>query len=352
MTPQQPSTTTHQQSSTTAPQPATSSPQPAMLSKPTMMLIINPISGTARKDGLDRKVVDRLAPLGYDVDVRLTERAGHATELAAEAVAKGYAGVLAAGGDGTINETARALCCTDVPLGIIPSGSGNGLARHICIPVDVDLSLDVIAEMNPVKVDFGTVNSEPFFCTTGVGFDAAVSHRFASQGKRGLMMYVKSIMELYRHYESETYTLSANGHVFTEKAFVVAVANASQYGNNAYIAPAASITDGLLDVTIIHSGDILETARVGLDMMTGYLNKNANITTFRTPSVVIYRKNEGPAHKDGEPMIMGDTLDIKCHKHSLTVFTPKHKPGFQPVITPVKSTMSGLGIALRHIFTK
>lgn len=315
-----------------------------------MMLIINPISGTAGKAGLEQKVAERLEPLGYEVDVRFTERAGHATELAAEAVAGGYAGVLAAGGDGTINETARALCDTDVPLGIIPAGSGNGLARHINIPIDPELSLGVIEQLHTIPVDYGSVNGAPFFCTMGVGFDAAVSHRFATQGKRGKMMYVKSMLEIYRNYKSEVYTLSANGHVFTERAFVVAVANASQYGNNAYIAPTASISDGLLDVTVIHSGSILDTAQVGLDMMTGYLNKNVNITTFRTPSVVIYRNSEGPAHIDGEPLILSDILDVRCHKHALKMFVPKETPTFQPVLTPVRSTFSALGIAFRHVF--
>ncbi|MBD5213908.1 MAG: diacylglycerol kinase family lipid kinase [Bacteroidales bacterium] len=316
-----------------------------------MMLIINPISGTTGKAGLDRKAVKCLSPLGVDVDVRYTEYAGHASELAAEAARKGYAGVIAAGGDGTINEVASSLCNTGVPLGIVPAGSGNGLARHVGIPIDFDLALKVVAQQFPLDVDYGTVNGKPFFCTTGVGFDAAVSHRFATQGKRGLMMYIKSMIETYRNYESETYTLSANGHVLTQKAFVVAVANASQYGNNAYIAPNASIRDGLLDVMIIHSGDILSTARVGMDMMSGYLDKNMNITTFRTPSVVIYRSAEGPAHMDGEPMILGDILDIRCHKGALKMFVPKDHSTFCPVITPVKSTLSGLGLGLRHLFS-
>ena len=317
--------------------------------KPVMMLIINPISGTSGKAGLDRKAIGRLGAAGYDVDVRYTERAGHATELAAEAAEKGYAGVLAAGGDGTINEVASALCDTGVPMGIIPAGSGNGLARHVCIPVDFDKALDVIAELNPVEVDYGTVNGKPFFCTTGVGFDAAVSHRFASQSKRGLMMYVKSMLEIYTNYEEETYTLSSNGKILTEKAFVVAVANASQYGNNAYIAPRASIRDGLLDVTIIHTGDVGKVMGLGLDMMSGYLDKNVNITTFRTPAVVIYRSKEGPAHMDGEPMLLGDILDIRCHKHGLRLFAPRHKAPFEPIVTPVKSMVSGLGLSLRHL---
>lgn len=317
-----------------------------------MMLIINPISGTSGKAGLDRKAMEALSPLGYEVDVRYTERAGHASELAAEAVENGYEGVMAAGGDGTINEVASALCHTGVPLGIIPAGSGNGLARHVGIPIDFDMALKVVAQDHPIDVDYGTLNGKPFFCTMGLGFDAAVSHRFASQGKRGIMMYIKSMLEVYRNYESETYTLSSNGHILTQKAFVVAVANASQYGNNAYVAPRASIRDGLLDVIIIHSGDMLSTAGVGFDMMTGYLDKNVNITTFRTPSVVIYRNSDGPAHMDGEPMILGDILDVRCHKGALRMYVPKDLSTFRPIITPIKSSLSGLGLTLRHIFSK
>lgn len=318
--------------------------------KQALMLIINPISGTAGKAGLAEMVVNRLSPLGYDIDVRYTTCRGDATRLAREAVAGQYVGVLAAGGDGTINETARALCGTDVALGIIPAGSGNGLARHIGIPIDPELSLDVIEQQHIEAVDYGTVNGSEFFCTMGIGFDAAVSHRFASKHRRGKLMYVKSAIDEYSGYRPETYTLSANGNLITEKAFIVAVANASQYGNNAYIAPEASITDGLLDVTVIHAGNPLETARMGIDMMTGYLNKNMLIETFRTPSVVIYREAAGAAHIDGEPVELGPILDVKCHRHALRVFTMRNKPSFKPLLTPISSTLSDWRIMLRHLF--
>lgn len=317
-----------------------------------LMLIINPISGTAGKAGLAEMVVKRLAPLGYDIDVRYTTCRGDATRLARLAVDGGYVGVLAAGGDGTINETARALCGTDVALGIIPAGSGNGLARHIGIPIDPELSLGVIEQQHIETVDYGTVNGLEFFCTMGVGFDAAVSHRFASKHRRGKLMYVKSAIDEYSDYKPETYTLSANGEIITRKAFIIAVANASQYGNNAYIAPEASITDGLLDVTVIHAGNPLATARMGIDMMTGYINKNMLIETFRTPAVSIYREDAGPAHIDGEPVELGAVLDIKCHRHSLKVFTLRHKPAFKPLLTPISSALSDWQIMLRRIFRR
>lgn len=301
------------------------------------MLIINPISGTGKKQGLDTKVEKAMGALGYDVDVRVTTCRGDATRLAAEAVSKSYGAVLAAGGDGTVNETAQALCGSDVTFGIIPSGSGNGLARHINIPVNVDAALDVIARGIVAKCDYGTVNSRPFFCTFGVGFDAAVSHSFAKQSRRGMFSYIKSALTSYIKYKPDTYTISANGKVLTEKAFVVACCNASQYGNNAYIAPKASITDGLLDIIIIHQGSPIDTAMVGMDLFTGYIDSNTLIHSLRAPAAVIYRQNEGPAHIDGEPMMMEDIMDIKCHHEGLKVFIPGDKEPFKPLVTPMRS---------------
>ena len=130
-----------------------------------LTLIINPISGTVSKRGADRYIERKLAEAGYAVRTVFTERAGHARELAAEAAARGDYGVLACGGDGTINEIASSLVGTDTAIGIVPMGSGNGLARHIGIPVDLHRSLKVIKEDNIVACDYGTANGVPFFCT-------------------------------------------------------------------------------------------------------------------------------------------------------------------------------------------
>ncbi len=309
------------------------------------MLVINPISGTGNKKGLADNVISALD--NYDIDVRLTTCRGDATRLAHEAVDKGYRAVLAAGGDGTVNETAKALCGSDVILGIIPSGSGNGLARHLQIPVNVKHSLDIIAANNIIQADYGSVNNNPFFCTFGVGFDAAVSHSFAKQSHRGLLRYIKSALTEYIKYKSETYTISANGKILTEKAFVVACCNASQYGNNAYIAPDASITDGLLDIIIIHQGSPIDTALVGMDLFTGYINKNTMIHSLRAPAAVIYRTSQGPAHIDGEPMMMDDIMDIKCHHNGLRIFAPDENQHFRPLVTPFNSFWRNLTSAFR-----
>ncbi len=314
-----------------------------------LLLIINPVSGTSDKTHLASRLVERLADNGFEVETAYTTCRGDATNLAQRGVAEGFGGVLACGGDGTVNETARALCDTGVPLGIIPAGSGNGLARHLCIPIDPMLSLKVIAERHIEACDYATVNGQRFFCTFGVGFDAAVSHRFARMGKRGLATYVKSAFSEYVHFKPQTYTVSANGVAITEEAFLVAVCNASQYGNNAYIAPGASITDGLLDVTVVHSGNPLSAAVLGFDLLTGYINRNTLIQTFRAPAAAIYRNHEGEAHLDGEPVMMPDILDFRCHHRGLHIFTPTASTRFRPVITPVRSMMNDWNIALRHL---
>ncbi|MDE6225849.1 MAG: diacylglycerol kinase family lipid kinase, partial [Muribaculaceae bacterium] len=275
------------------------------------LLIINPISGTGAKQGVAERIKSRLAESGFDVEVKFTTGPGNATELAREAVENKFHTVVAIGGDGTVNETAAGLSKTDVALGIIPAGSGNGLARHLNIPMDIDRAADIIAQRNIVDCDYGEVNHRPFFCTFGVGFDAAVSHRFAKQNRRGKMMYIKSAIDEYLNYNPQEYTISANGKVLTEKAFLIAVCNASQYGNNAYIAPQASLTDGLLDFTIVHAGTPADAAAFGIDLMTGYINKNVMIHTFRAPAAVITRNSDGPAHIDGEPLIMDKAMYIQ-----------------------------------------
>lgn len=317
-----------------------------------LLLIINPISGTGNKRGLADLISKRMSDLGYETHVKYTSGQGDATEFACKAVKDKFDAVLVAGGDGTVNETATALRNSNVALGIIPTGSGNGLARHLNIPIDTNLSLEVIAENNIISCDYCSVNDRPFFCTFGIGFDANVSQRFAHQNRRGKFMYVKSAFEEYIKYNPQVYTISANGKILTEKALIIACCNASQYGNNAYIAPNADITDGLIDITIVHSGTPFDTALMGVDLFTGYLDHNTLIHTFRTPSVIIYRSEQGPAHIDGEPIIMPDIMSIKCHHKGLRIFAPKEETPFKPIITPAINFWKGLKISVSRIFRR
>lgn len=301
------------------------------------LLIINPISGSGRKKGLEERVTIRLAQAGIEVDTKWTTAPGDATDFARQAVDAGYDIVIAAGGDGTVNETALALCGSQTALGIIPCGSGNGLARHMNIPVNVNGAVDVIAAGKTERIDHGIANGRPFFCTFGAGFDAVVGHKFAEADSRGLATYVKSTFKEYFNYKPERYVIKVDGKTISEDAFVVAVCNASQYGNNAYIAPHAVIDDGLLDVTIIHCGNRLTTALVGINLMAGTIERSRLVRTFRTNAMTIERRSAGPVHLDGEPMVFDATIDIKCSHAQLTILTPGSHVEIRPYITPLKS---------------
>lgn len=250
------------------------------------MIIINPRAGVVANRGADRTIISEARNLRYEspaypgrrrpykLEVRYTEAPGHATLLAREAVQRGFYGVLACGGDGTVNEVASGLCGSDVVLGVIPLGSGNGLARHIGVPMTIRGAMRVVAEDRVLDADYATANGRPFFCTFGVGFDAEVTEKFNTRPGRGLNNYIRTAMEEYFKYKAETYTIIANGHRITEEALLVAVCNASQYGNNAYIAPHASIKDGLLDVTVVHKGNFFEEARTAIDVLWGLADKS------------------------------------------------------------------------------
>lgn len=299
------------------------------------LLVVNPRSGTSEKGRIVKRAIEELLKAGICVETTFTERPGHATELAEAAASDGVDIVVAVGGDGTVNEVARALCNTSSTLGIIPVGSGNGLARHLNIPMDALKAVDVITSGRVEQCDYCTVNDRPFFCTFGVGFDAAVSGRFASRaGNRGLVNYVRSAIEELLSYKADEYTISCANETLTERAFLIACCNASQYGNNAYIAPSASVKDGQMDVTVMHSGTLLRQALNGIDVMLGSIHDGARVHTFRSDRVVISRGKPGPVHIDGDPANMGTRLVVRCHPGGLRVFSPgevKVKPVFTPL---------------------
>lgn len=291
--------------------------------KANCLLIVNPRSGTTDKGAIIKLAIETLLAAGVSVETAFTERPGHATELASEAASEGVDIVVAVGGDGTVNETARALCNTSSTLGILPVGSGNGLARHLGIPMDATKAVELLTAGKLVECDYCTVNDRPFFCTCGIGYDANVAQRFASRpGSRGFINYVRSAIEEIIRYKSEEYTISCDNETLTEKAFLIACCNASQYGNNAFIAPEASISDGLMDITVFHSGLLIRQALNGLDMMLGTLHDNARVHTFRSSRVVINRRKPGAIHIDGDPTMMGTRLVVRCHPRGLRVLSP------------------------------
>ena len=176
-----------------------------MMDKKKITFILNPISGTHSKEEIPNLIEQTLDQELYDYTIRFTEYAGHAAEIARECVEKEEDVVVAVGGDGTVNEVARSLVHTQTALAIIPCGSGNGLARHLCLPLDVKKAIGIINSYNVETFDYGVINDLPFFCTCGMGFDAFISLKFAEAGKRGPITYAENVLKEGLNYKPETY---------------------------------------------------------------------------------------------------------------------------------------------------
>ena len=280
------------------------------MNKKKITFILNPISGTVSKAGIPDLIEERLDKDRFDYCIAETSYAGHATELAKEAAKDGVDIVVAVGGDGTVNEVGRALTQTDTAMGILPCGSGNGLARHLNLPMNLKKCIDILNYCDIKKLDYGIINEHPFFCTCGMGFDAFISMKFAEAGKRGPITYMQKVLEEGLRYEPETYVIEDEDGTHSYKAFLVSVANASQYGNNAYIAPQASMSDGLLDVIIMEPFDLIDAPQVAIELFNKTLDKNLKIKTFRSKHIHIHRKSEGIIHYDGDPITSSADVDI------------------------------------------
>ncbi|MCR5312862.1 MAG: diacylglycerol kinase family lipid kinase [Bacteroidaceae bacterium] len=285
-----------------------------MYERKRIIFVVNPISGTSGKKRILQLLETNLDREKYDFDIVPTKYQGHATEIARAASNQGVDIVCAIGGDGTVNETARALVHTATALAIIPSGSGNGLARHLHIPIDPMGAIRILNEGQIRPMDYGLVNEHPFFCTCGVGFDAFISKKFAEAGKRGPLTYVENVLQTGLQYNPETYDIEVEDdseNVNSYKAFLISCANASQYGNNAYIAPQASVRDGLLDVTIIEPFKAIDAPAISFQLFNGTLDRNSRIKTFRCRKLHIHRQDAGVIHYDGDPIDTGKDIDVQ-----------------------------------------
>lgn len=281
-----------------------------MANKKRIIFIMNPISGTIRKSGIPKIIEKTLDKEYYEFSIAETNYPGHAYEIAKDAKEKGFYAVVAVGGDGTVNEVAKAIVHSDTALGILPCGSGNGLARHLMLPLDIQKAVEVINMHTVHDLDYGLINNIPFFCTCGMGFDAFISMKFAEAGKRGPVTYLENILREGLKYKPETYEIIDENGTSIRRAFLISCANASQYGNNAYIAPQASMSDGLLDITIMEPLDMIEASQISIDMFNKTLNNNSKIKTFKTKHIQVHREKAGFIHYDGEPVMTDADVDI------------------------------------------
>lgn len=326
-----------------------------MTDKKRIVFVVNPISGTQGKKAILRWIDERLDRSIYDYSIVKTEYAGHASQIAAVAVQDKVDIVVAIGGDGTINEIARSLVHTETALGIIPCGSGNGLARHLRIPMEPKAAIDILNQDNRLCIDYGKINNIPFFCTCGVGFDAFVSLKFADSGKRGLLTYLENTLHESLTYQPETYEIENEEGTVRYKAWMIACGNASQYGNNAYIAPQASLTDGLMDVTIMEPFTVLDVPSLSFQLFNKTIDQNSRVKTMRAKKIKIHRQKDGVMHFDGDPLMAGKELEVEIIPSGLYVMASpkkKAKEESENLLQVISNYFSGLHLKGEEMLAK
>lgn len=248
-----------------------------------------------------------------------TEGRGHAYELALEKVNRDSDVLVAVGGDGTINEVASGIGESGKLMGIIPYGSGNGLARSLGISLDDRLAVLALNKLNINRIDSGTFNDRNFFNMAGIGFDAHISTIFANHITRGLAGYVKTAIAEISNYQCQNYILEIDGKRIVRDAFMISIANSSQFGNNAHISPFASLRDGLLDVVIIKPFPLYQFPILGYKMFNRSTHTSNFVEIMKGKDIRIIREGSGAIHIDGEPCSMGSELRIKVKPLSLAV---------------------------------
>ena len=261
------------------------------MNKKKIVFIMNPISGTMNKAAIPSLIERYLNHDCFDYEIVQTAYAGHAVELATKAKDEGIDIVVAIGGDGTVNEVARAVVHSNTALGIIPCGSGNGLARHLMLPMNVAKAIQIINEAEIHLLDYGIIND---------------------------------VLKGGWQYKPEPYEIRDEHGTTRLKAFLISCANASQYGNNAYIAPQASMSDGLMDIVVMQPFSALEAPQISIDMFNKTLNKNSKIKTFRCKHLHIHRSAPGYIHFDGDPVLTGENIEVVLKEKGIHIIVNAH----------------------------
>ena len=288
-----------------------------------ILFIVNPISGL----GLGKELPDKIKKMpeydDVDYDIVFTEYAGHARILGEEARTTGkYSHIVAVGGDGTVNEVGGALCGSDIAFAVVSLGSGNGFARHLGYSIFMSKALKQVLTDQYARIDILQMNDKYSLNVSGVGFDAEVAHEFNHLKLRGVLSYIYAAIKLWFRYPEKKYKIISDGKVMKVSCFILSFANSSQYGNNAYIAPHASVRDGLMDICILKRPAFLEILWFLLFFVSAKLYKLSYYKEIQCKEAVV----EGDIHRvhiDGDAYTMNSPLHLKVLPGVLKVVVPK-----------------------------
>ncbi|MFH1118927.1 MAG: diacylglycerol kinase family protein [Bacteroidota bacterium] len=292
--------------------------------KKQILFIVNPVSGVnqAGKSMLAEQVRTVFDPGLFQWEIRTSESAAHVRELSLEAASSGVNIIVAVGGDGTLNQVVKGMKGSSSMLGLVPSGSGNGLARYLKIPIDVEQSLRIIAQGKTQLIDTVSINDDLFVSIAGVGFDALVAKRFSRGSRRGFFSYFKIVTREYAYYRPRKYRMEIDGKQVTRQALFVSFANTDQFGYNTIISPDAKIDDGLVDVCIVKKVPLLYAPRVVGQLLTRRLESSGIVEIIRARHIKLTRNKNRVVNIDGEPVKLTRDLEITVNPLSLKIIVP------------------------------
>ncbi|NOY51350.1 MAG: diacylglycerol kinase family lipid kinase [Chlorobi bacterium] len=288
-----------------------------------IVFIINPHSGRSSKKDLEENIYSIFPALLYEVSIKYTEYKNHASELSRKALNEKADIIVAVGGDGTINEVASQIIDTECILGIVPAGSGNGLARHLGISRVKSKALKKIRKGKTIKIDTASINNTAFVSIAGLGFDALVADKFSRSKSRGFFSYFKIIAENYPKYRPKKYIIQIDEDTtITTRALFLSFANSNQFGYNTAIAPHAKLNDGKLDLCIVKKPYLIEIPLIANLLLLKKIHLSPFVSIIPVRNIIVKQSKNRVVNIDGEAMKLGKELDIRTNPLSLNVLIP------------------------------
>jgi YegS/Rv2252/BmrU family lipid kinase len=288
-----------------------------------LLFIINKFSGGGYRPELEGRIIDECIRFNKECSIEFTQSRGHAIELAKRAAQeKVFDVVFAVGGDGTVNEVAQGLVGSSITMGILPKGSGNGLGRHLGISTNFKKSLQIIGSENSFLMDTLSVNGNLSVNVSGIGFDGHIAGLFGKNGKRGLIGYTKLVLKEFFSYREFNAEVKIDGLGQQRQSFIIALANSSQFGNNARVAPHASVCDEWMDVSFIRKVPLAQAPGFGQKMFTGNLNKSAFVEMVKAKKIELQFREPVAYHIDGEPFEPTNQFFVEVRPATLKMLLP------------------------------
>lgn len=292
-----------------------------MTGRKKILFIINPISGLGKKNKIPGLLEKYLNREKFDLEIEYTQKRKHGAEITKEFRSQ-FDAIVAVGGDGSVNEIGSELINHECALGILPCGSGNGLARHLKIPLDISKAIQRIGDFNPIKIDTGKVNDKPFLGTCGFGFDAHVAHKFDSFGKRGLISYIKVVISEYTKYEMPTIRISGKDFEEVKNVILCTVANSSQFGNGFTISPNSDIQDGIFELVFLERFHWIKSPVIASKFFSRSIHTSKHFSRRAfTDEILIQIESTTPCfyHIDGEPFSDANEFKLTIEPRSLFI---------------------------------